>query len=213
MMNSKPAATVLAGTLGLTALTAAPTSAAPAPAMPEGASIEVVSVNGSGCAKGSGTVVMSEDRTGFTVNYSRDLVYAGNEAPVTASRKNCQISLLVKAPHDYTYAISGADYRGFAGLERGAGGLLRTRYYFQGQRDDLKADHALQGPYFDGWQFTDVISIPHLAYKTCGEDRALNINTELRVDPGTSDGDKMSFVSMESTSSSARYDFAWKRCP
>ncbi|MUN41099.1 DUF4360 domain-containing protein [Actinomadura litoris] len=213
MMNSKRTATALAGTLGLTAPTAAPTSAAPAPAMPEGASIEVVSVNGSGCAKGSGTVVMSEDRTGFTVNHSRDLAYAGNGAPVTASRKNCQISLLVKAPHDYTYAIGGADYRGFAGLERGASVRLRTRYYFQGLRDDSKVDHALQGPYFDGWQFTDVISTPHLAYKACGEDRALNINTELRVDPGTSGSDKMSFVSMESTSSSARYDFAWKRCP
>ncbi|MBT2207218.1 DUF4360 domain-containing protein [Actinomadura sp. NEAU-AAG7] len=210
-MNAKRTAIVLAGALGLAALTTAPASAAPP--IPDGVSVEVAAVNGSGCPQGTSSVVISEDRTAFTVSYSDYLAYDGGNAPPADSRKNCQISLRVNAPDNYTYAISGVEHRGFAGLERGTSGLLRTNYYFQGHPGNQLVDHALKGPYVDGWQFDDQIPVQQLVYKPCGESRNLNLNTELRVDAGSSDGDKMSFLSMDSTHGSARYDFAWKRCP
>ncbi|WP_246250790.1 MULTISPECIES: DUF4360 domain-containing protein [Actinomadura] len=209
MMNAKSTTVVLAGALGLAALTTAPASAAPA--APEGVSIEVASVNGSGCPQGTSSVVISENRTAFTVNYSEYLAYAGGEAPPTAFRKNCQINLRVRHPANYTYGIIGADHRGFAGLQAGATGLVRTSYYFQGSPTNQVGDHQLKGPYADDWQFSDRFS--DVRYKPCDEERNLNLNTELRVNAGGSDSDKMSFLSMDSTHSSARYLFAWRRCP
>src|SRR5437868_14630846 len=93
MMNAKRTAIVLAGALGLPVLTALP--AAAAPAAPDNVSIDVVSVNGSGCPAGTSSVVISDDKTAFTVFYSDFLASAGGNAPPTAFRKNCQISLRV----------------------------------------------------------------------------------------------------------------------
>ncbi len=211
MMNAKRAALALASTLGLVTLTAAPASASPA--IPDGVSIEVVLVHGSGCLKETSSVVISEDRTAFTVNYSKYLVYTGGEAPPIASRNNCLIMLGVHAPADYTYGIRGADHSGFAGLQDGASGQVRTSYFFQGMQTDHVSSHQLKGPYLGHWVLTDRFPHPMVNYKPCGEERYLALNTELRVNPGSSDSDRMSFLSMGSTHSSARYDFAWKRCP
>ncbi|WP_242910912.1 DUF4360 domain-containing protein [Actinomadura terrae] len=210
MMNAKRTAIALAGALGVAALTTLPASAAP-PA-PDDVSVEVATVNGSGCPQGTSSVVISEDRTAFTVNYSEYLAYAGGDASPVNSRKNCQINLRVNAPANWTYGIIGADHRGFAGLEEGASGLVRTNYYFQGHPTNQVSSHQLKGRYVDDWTFRDRFSPSEVVYKPCGESRNLNLNTELRVNAGSSDSNKMSFLSMDSTHSSARYLFAWKRC-
>ncbi|WP_242910913.1 DUF4360 domain-containing protein [Actinomadura terrae] len=211
MMNAKRTAIALAAPLALAALTAAPASAAPA--IPDGVTVEVATVNGSGCPKGTSAVVISEDRTAFTVSYSDYHAYAGGDATPVDSRKNCQLSVNVHVPDGYTYAISGAEHRGFTGLEAGATGLLRTNYYFQGLPRDTTADHQVRGPEVKNWEFNDRIPAPQLDYKPCGVSRNLNLNTELVVDQKGSDGKKTSFMSMDSTHSSARYYFEWKRCP
>lgn len=76
--------------------------------------IKVATVNGSGCPQGTAAVAVSEDNTAFTVTYSDYLAQAGGDSPPTAFRKNCQLNLLVHVPQGFTYAVAGADYRGFA---------------------------------------------------------------------------------------------------
>ncbi|GAA3029254.1 hypothetical protein GCM10020000_02260 [Streptomyces olivoverticillatus] len=71
-------------------------------------------------------------------------------------------------------------------------------------------------PANDDWQTTDTTDIDALIYAPCGAMRNFNINTELRVDAGTSDPTKTnSFVTMDSTDGSFNtlYHFAWKECP
>lgn len=49
----------------------------------------------------------------------------------------------------------------------------------------------------------------------CGEERNFNINTELRVNKGSSDPSEMSFMAMDSTDGSIKtiYHFEWMECP
>ncbi|TYK46795.1 DUF4360 domain-containing protein [Actinomadura decatromicini] len=175
--------------------------------------IDVLTVNGSGCPAGTAAVAPASDNTGFTVTYSDYLAQAGGGSKPTDFRKNCQLNLRVHVPQGFTYAIAGADYRGFASLADGASGLERASYYHQGQSQTTPVSHSIKGEYSDNWQFSDRTDVAELVWKPCGEDRNFNINTELRVYAGGSS--ETSFLAFDSTDGSVKttYHFAWKQCP
>ncbi|GHG61262.1 hypothetical protein GCM10018779_28910 [Streptomyces griseocarneus] len=178
--------------------------------------IDVVAVNGSGCPAGTAIVTVSPDNTAFTVSYSNYVAQVGVGSKPTDFRKNCQLSLNVHVPQGFTYAIAQADYRGFAHLEKGAAGLERANYYFQGMSQTAFVNHHFTGPLNDNWQTSDTTPIDQVIYAPCGATRYFNINTELRVDAGTSDPTKTtSFLAMDSTDGniSTLYHFSWKQCP
>ncbi|NLT54200.1 MAG: DUF4360 domain-containing protein [Actinomycetales bacterium] len=177
--------------------------------------VEVVTVNGSGCAGDSAKVAVAPDNTAFTVTYSEFLAQVGVGAEPTDIRKNCQLSLLVHVPQGFTYAIAQVDHRGFAYLEKGAKGLQRASYYFQGDSATTYLSHAFAGPMNDDWQTTDATDVAALVFAPCGVDRNLNVNTSLRVSAGTSDVTQTtSFLTMDSTDGgvSTLYHFQWKKC-
>ncbi|WP_223777678.1 DUF4360 domain-containing protein [Streptomyces sp. 135] len=177
--------------------------------------IEVATVNGSGCPLGTAAVAVSGDNTAFTVTYSDYLAQAGGGADPTAFRKNCQLNLVVHVPQGFTYAIASVDYRGYASLQPGAKGIEKASYYFQGSPSTAAKTHEFKGAYNDNWQATDSTDWAQLVWAPCGERRNFNINTELRVDAGTSDPAKASFMTMDSTDGdiSTVYHMAWKECP
>lgn len=217
MMNAKRTGIAVGAALVLPALAtasvasasaSAPESAAPPP---DGVTIEVVTANGSGCPPGSATVTPSNGNTAFTVTYRKYVAWAGGDAPPTEFRKNCQLNVRVNAPDTYTYAVIGVQSRGFAHLDSEATGTQRTNYYFQGDSRSTSVVHALEGPYGGAWRFTDRTDPAERIYKPCGKERNLNINTELRVRPG-SDRSETSLMAMGSTYGNAIYHLAWKRC-
>jgi hypothetical protein len=177
--------------------------------------INVVTVNGSGCRLGSAAVAVSPDNKAFTVTYSDYLAQVGPQSKPTDFRKNCQLNLKVNVPGGFTYGIAQADYRGFADLQRGAKGTVKASYYFQGMSDTDSRSKTYNGALSDNWQVTHKTDVASIVYHPCGEKRNFNINTELRVDKGTSDPKKTSFMAMDSTDGSIEtiYHFAWKKCP
>jgi hypothetical protein len=177
--------------------------------------IDVLTVNGTGCPAGTAAVAASADNTAFTVTYSSFLAQVGVGAKPTDLRKNCQLAVRVNYPSGFTYAIAQADYRGFASLASGATGTERANYYFQATTPTAYVTHSFNGPFQDDWQFTDSTDVASLVYAPCGESRNLNINAELRVAAGSSDTSKTtSFMSMDSTDAgvSTIYHLAWKQC-
>ncbi|MFD5552822.1 DUF4360 domain-containing protein [Streptomyces sp. NPDC127068] len=177
--------------------------------------VDVVTVNGSGCRAGTAAVATSPDNTAFTVTYSDYLANAGGASSPTSFRKNCQLGLLVHVPQGFTYAISSADYRGFASLEAGVTGVEKASYYFQGSSNTAARTHTFHGPMAEDWQATDSTDWAQLVWAPCGVKRSVNVNTELRVLLGDSDPGKTSFMTMDSTdgSISTVYHLAWKECP
>ncbi|GAB3430600.1 DUF4360 domain-containing protein [Actinophytocola sediminis] len=175
--------------------------------------VDIVTVNGSGCPAGTAAVATSTDNTAFTVTYSDYVAQVGQGADPTDLRKNCQLVLQVHIPQGFTYAIAQADYRGFAHLARGASALQQASYYIQGTSPTTRSSHPINSPVSDNWQFTDRTETAELVYAPCGEERNLNINTELRVSSGSS-GTASSFVTMDSTdgAASTKYHFHWLQC-
>ncbi|MZE76413.1 DUF4360 domain-containing protein [Streptomyces sp. SID5475] len=177
--------------------------------------ITVATVNGSGCPAGTAAVAVSEDNTAFTVTYSEYLAQVGVGAKPTDFRKNCQLNLAMKVPQGFTYAIAKVDYRGYAYLEDGANALQKASYYFQGASNTDARQEQFVGPFDDNWQVTHTTELPALVWAPCGEIRNFNINTELRVNAGTSNTkETTSLMTMDSTDGSVdtTYQMAWKRC-
>lgn len=207
-------------TLIASLLTGSPASATgfltvPGPPPRDRIVIDVVTVNGSGCPAGSAAVAVSPDNTAFTVTYASYIAQVGVGAVPTDMRKNCQISLVVHVPQGFTYAISQTDYRGYASLARGASAIQRAAYYFQGQSQTVWSTHNYAGTMDDSWQSTDLVDVAQLVYAPCGARRNFNINTELRVNAGTSDIRRTtSFFTMDSTDGALNttYHFSWATC-
>ncbi|WP_267243113.1 DUF4360 domain-containing protein [Streptomyces sp. PR69] len=199
-------------------LGAQPASAAASgpPADPDKMTIEIATVNGSGCRQGTAAVAVAEDNTAFTVTYSDYLAMVGLGSKPTDFRKNCQLSLVVHVPQGFTYAIASADYRGYASLEDGAYGTQKASYYFQGSPNTASRNHTFHGPHDNNWQATDETDWAQLVWAPCGAQRNFNINTELRVYAGSSDpATTTSFMTMDSTDGELNtiYHLAWKECP
>lgn len=173
---------------------------------PDQITVELVTINGSGCPRNTATVAVSPDHEAFTVAYNEYLVQTGPGISPIEARKNCQLSVKVHVPNGITFAIAQADYRGFADLGRGARLLQKASYYFQGHSETLPVDHWINGAKYDNWQATDVTPVAALVYRPCGENRLLNINTELRVQRG-SDRNKIDWGAMDSTDGSIRTVF------
>ena len=176
--------------------------------------IDLVTVNGSGCPAGT-AVQSSADNTSFFVSYSDYLAAAGVGAEPTEFRKNCQLNILVHVPQGFSFAIAEADFNGFASLAAGASAIQRAQYYFTGQSQTAVVTHSFTGPLEDDWQTVDTTDVAALVFSPCGVSRNLNINTELRVSNGTSDpSDVTNWIAMDSTHASIQnvFHFAWKKC-
>ncbi|AEV86501.1 hypothetical protein ACWT_5484 [Actinoplanes sp. SE50] len=207
--------TITAGVLLATSLAGAPATAwhgAPPPT--DKMIIGVVAANGSGCSGKSANVQVSPDNTAFTVTYSDFTAQTGPDAKPTDYRKNCQLALDVHVPSGYTYAVAGADYRGFGHLEEGATGSETAFYYFQGESHSTRIPHNFKGWMDNDWQQTDKVEVGSFSFLPCGEQRYLNVNVELRVNPGWSSRKATSFLSMDSSDGNLDtvYHVAWQKC-
>ncbi|GAA3345490.1 DUF4360 domain-containing protein [Amorphoplanes nipponensis] len=197
------------------AVTAAPATAAPAPPRDHKMIVDVVSANGSGCPRDTAEVTPSPDGTAFTVTYSQFTAQVGAGTRPVDFRKNCQLGVNVHVPQGYTYAVAGTDYRGYASLAPGAFASQTSFYYFQGERRTTRIRHNFSGPMDANWQRTDTVGVSSLSFLPCGEERYLNINTELRVNAGWSNSRRTtSLLTMDSTDGhiDTIYHVAWKKC-
>ncbi|TYK46224.1 DUF4360 domain-containing protein [Actinomadura decatromicini] len=201
------------------ALTVAAASVSPAAASPRlvrgsnGLTVQIVSVNGSGCPRGTVMAAVREDKGAFVVGYSQFMAQAGGSSRPMDSRKWCQVALKVGGvPKGFTYAIASTDHYGFASLEDGANATHEAAAFFSGQPGHVTTTHSLNGAFNHTWSFTDLTPPSQLVYKPCDEEPNLNIDTDVRVDKGTSDPSKVSFISVGDELQTTYY-VTWKICP
>ncbi len=190
---------------------AVPPAVPPAAPPAQPATIEAVTVKGSGCRKETTAVGMSPDNAAFTLTYSAFVATAGAGTKPDDRSKKCSITVRITAPAGVTFAIAAVDHRGFAHLEAGAAALHRTRYHVTGEGAPSWVEHPMRGFLDDYWQVTDP-SPGAPGFGPCGRDRKLDINTEVRV--SADDAAAPSMVALDSTDGSvtSTYRLVWKAC-
>lgn len=161
--------------------------------------IDVVTINGTGCAAGTAAVAVSPDNLQATITYSNFLAAVGVGAQPGDARKNCQISLVVHMPQGQTYAIGDlVSHRGFASLAAGATAVVRTNASIQGAPATPFRSYTFTGPFDDDVLIYEPFDPATAVFAPCGSLRNVNINLDLRANAGTSDTKKTtSFIALE----------------
>ncbi|TDD76159.1 DUF4360 domain-containing protein [Actinomadura rubrisoli] len=209
MKNSGRAATAALGALVLIPV---PASAASAGPPPKSVVVELATQEGSGCRWG--TVAVTNDADSFNVTYSTYMAQVGGGSAPRDAQKSCRLGLKITHPPEFTYALQSADHRGFASLEPGSSGSLRSFTVPPGFPEGRGLLHKLKGAYYDTWSFHESSDI-EAPFKRCDANGLFTLKTELQVDLGASDPSKVSFVDLGSVDGGTRttYNLIWKQCP
>ena len=189
-----------------------PVGAASAAELPPPNSLVVkkLSANGSGCRHDSATVAASLDNTAFTVTYSEFTAVAGPGVKKQENAKDCRVKIKLDIPKSYTYSLTSVDVRGYVSVQAGATASHTLAYSFPSSKS-APLGREFAGPVDDFWQAGQTAP---LDFAPCGGSRNLTVDNTLAVEPGTSDPESVSLVTMDSTdvATSLTYRLVWKPC-
>ncbi|KAF2748499.1 hypothetical protein M011DRAFT_476503 [Sporormia fimetaria CBS 119925] len=143
--------------------------------------IRGVSYGGTGCPQGTLSSYISNDRTIVTIIYDAYIASIGPGIAITESRKNCQLSVDIQYPGGFQYSILSADYRGYASLQKGVSGTLKSNYYFSGMQEQSSTEYNFVGPLTGDYLKSDKADSTSIVWSPCGADGNLNINSQVRL--------------------------------
>lgn len=179
---------------------------------PSYVSIKDIKYAGSGCPAGSVAKNVSPDRDAFTLLFDSYIAEVGPGVRASEKRKNCQINVTLDFPNGWTYTIAKIDYRGYASLEGGVTGVQKVSYYFQGDAKTGSLETLFRGPLDKDYHIRDTLGVASEVWSPCGAKRALNINSQIRLDQK-----KKNAVGILTTDSvdvvvTTIYNLKWQRC-
>lgn len=189
------------------------TLASTAFAAPPWATIRGMSHAGSGCPAGTVAQNLAPDLKAFTLLFDSYIAEAGPGISFAQSRKNCQILLDMNFPQGWSFSIFKVDYRGYANLDRRVTGIQKSTYYFQGQRLGPSFQTSLRGPFDNDYSRRDTLGVSALVWSPCGAQRALNINTQVRINNRRNRGGQ-GLMTLDSIDGQVKhiYGIRWRRC-
>ncbi|KAF2491948.1 hypothetical protein BU16DRAFT_574108 [Lophium mytilinum] len=123
--------------------------------------IKAITYGGTGCPQGSLDYVISDDRT--------------------TQRKNCQLNVDITYPGGFQYSVFSADYRGYAAIDKGITGVLKSTYYFSGQTQQTSTEYDFVGPVNGDYLKHDEADSTSVIWSPCGAEGMLNINSQVRL--------------------------------
>lgn len=81
----------------------------------------------------------------FVTAFGKDFIASvGPKAAIADSRKFCQLSLQLEYSAGYSFAVYSAAYGGFADLDGGVTGTVKSNYYFAGETEQVRFPPLLQ---------------------------------------------------------------------
>ncbi len=171
-------------------------------------SVSTASANGSGCRGGTHEIDTLPNNRGFRIRHKAFKATAGEGSTAVDFRKNCQLSMHVRVPDGYSYAIIRTASFGTLDIGAGARALQRGTFYYSGSPSTAYRTHQFAGPLTSEWETTDEIDISERIWSPCREARLINANSELRVTKSTAAPTDPIFMELDS----AIYHISWRRC-
>lgn len=177
--------------------------------------VRIRSINyaGTGCPAGSVSQNVSPDLQAFTLLFDEFVAEVGPGVSLGKGRRNCQIAVDLDFPSGWSYSVATLDYRGYVNLESGVVADQSAAYYFQGQGATARLNTPMYGPVSRDYQIRDTLGLAAQVWAPCGMQRALNINTQIRLSaqPG-----RRGLITTDSIDGQMktlyRYGLTWQRC-
>jgi hypothetical protein len=194
--------------------TLSPMGSLAAPAAPAQVVIHDLTWAGTGCPRDSVASSVAPDRKAFSLAFSLYFASAGPGIPITENRKNCNLILRLSFPQGWSFTIFNVDYRGYALLDPRVSATQRSAYFFEGEFPSTALRTTLRGPFDDNYEIRDTLGLDAVVWSPCGEDRALNVNTEVRVN-NRSNRQGSGLITNDTITGELEhtYGIRWRRCP
>jgi hypothetical protein len=177
-----------------------------------------VVLNGDGCPAGSVDKNVAADRLSFSLSFHQYLAEAGPLLAASDGRKSCQVTITLRVPPGWRFAVAGFDYRGYMNLDEGIEAEHKTSYYFQADQKQGEFTNNKKGPEQNPFYFQQQVKIADKIWSPCETRRALNIKTAMRV--WNSDRNKypnaagvMGTDSLIGEFHDQKWKLSWGRCP
>ena len=117
----------------------------------------------------------------------------------------------MRFPQGWSFTVADVDYRGYAKIDPGAVGTQKTTYYFAGQTKQAALQSNFRGPVDKDYHISDSLGLAALVFSPCGVNRALNLNTQVRVQTSGSQQALMTLDSIDGQLTHL-YGLQWQRC-
>jgi len=173
---------------------------------------ESIDYGGTGCPGGSAAASLSTDRKTFTLIFDSYVARVGPGIDAE-DRKNCQINIHLYYPHGIQYSLFSADYRGYVKLDKGVTGTQKATYYFAGNTAQHSSETNWDGPISKDYLIHDETDFKSTMWSPCGDVRALNINSQIRLD-NSENTDGSGYLTTDSTDGKVSFilGLRWQPC-
>lgn len=177
-------------------------------------SIKDATASGSACPVGSATVHVTNSRPEGPVDTA---VVAVDEFKVSngageRSRKFCNVTLDIKFPAGWSYAIKRVNTKASAVIQEGVTAKVTTKAEFR--LSDLPVVKELrqqQGPWAGSFLLQDEFDRP--VWSPCGRVLPVNVTTEFKVSRRAEGAEASIFAGhQDSGEMEQTYEMRWKRC-
>jgi hypothetical protein len=150
-------------------------------------SVEIAG-NGTGCPDGSWTSTLAADGETFEVAFSRFEAAAADGQ--RSAFKDCHLTVKLRGPSGFSYAVTDFQYQGRADLEPNVRAAVTAKHYTAGNpvpsERELRTD--LTGPVERAYAFAKATAPMDMIWSPCGRDRYLNIPTRVFVQKSQTSG-------------------------
>lgn len=174
--------------------------------------------SGSGCAQGTMTSTLTEDKKSLSLLFDEFVVEAGANKKKTT--KNCNVVVPVKVPRGWQVAIVNTDQRGFYSVPQKGQVEFQSKYYLTTANNKFRLSQivskkvVVKGENEEDYTFTSSIS-PLTLWSLCGAD--VNFHIEKRVMASTNkQGDDViaTIDSIDNTigKKSKGFELLWRHC-
>lgn len=187
-----------------------------------------IDYRGSGCRPGSVATQISPDAQAFTMIFSDFSVDNSNRSG-RPERKACVIDIRMAFPRGWSFALYGVQVRGYAAIEEGAIGVIKSLSSFGGRPHQEIGKTRIPGHYDENFEQFSSLPLDQVEWSACGPDRQrrFNVKTAIVVRPqkgySDADGDRdpqdgsnhpRGTISVDSIDGgiAQKFHVAWKRC-
>ncbi len=177
-------------------------------AAPVGVKIADISYGGTGCAQGSIETPNLPSWEPIDLELPDFVAEIGPGIPRSKFRAFCQMTLSLKVPRGWSYALKQTRLEGEAVLPTGASATIGTDVYFSASESGQYSS-VLRGKYDDSFVIRDQFSTSDLVWSPCGSNKPMNIKLSAAIRSRA--GSNSSQVSIDQWTIKPS-DFVWRRC-
>ena len=187
-----------------------------------------IDYRGTGCRPGSVATQISADAQAFTMIFS-DFSVDNSDRAGRPKRRACVIDVRMAFPRGWSFALYGVQVRGYAAIEPGAIGVIKSLSSFGGRPHQEIGKTRLPGPYDDNFEQFSSLPLSQVEWSGCGPERQRRFNLKTAIvvrpqrgysdtdgdsDPGDGSTHPRGTISVDSIDGGIAQKFfvAWRRC-